>query len=96
MIEGNKKPQGIQENKTTIEKDIAKLKVWVKTEELYLIEYLNYAIYSDILVDLKNYDNIIPVQVKGISARKVNENLVDCYEYDITIIYNNKVRNYYS
>ena len=93
LNEGNEEPTGIQENQTAIERDIAEFKVWLKEEDKYLAEYLSHAVHYDILIDLKNYDNIIPAQVKDIITPVPNRNLIDLFEYDIKVIYNVKAVN---
>lgn len=95
QIEGFEGQDGNNENEKTKEKDILRFKVFVKPSELWKMEYLNYALFDDILINLVNYSNIIPSQVKGISIRKDNDNLINCYEFNIEVLYNNKVVSIY-
>ena len=94
-IEGIEATDGLQENQKVYSYDVARFKLWLKTSELWKIEYLNYALPSEILLTLSDDTEIIPVQTKDIYKRKENENLIDLHEFDIEILYNNKVVNYY-
>jgi hypothetical protein len=79
---------GKEQNQKTIEKDICEFKIWLKESEKYKAEYLNLALFNEILISLKNYDDIIPGQTTGLITLNENVNLIDLFEYDIKVIYN--------
>jgi hypothetical protein len=81
---------GREENQLRIEKDVCNLKAWLTTDEKWKAEYLNYALFSDIVISLKNYDDILPSQTKDIITIAPNDRLIDLFEYDINITYNVK------
>jgi hypothetical protein len=93
-IEGQKAPEGIAENQKIIAKDKVNFKVWLTVDEIWKAEYLKYALYDEILFDPASGQSIRPIQVKGIITPKENKNLLDLYEFDIEILYNNKVVSY--
>jgi hypothetical protein len=86
--EGLETNAGVEYNKWAREYDRSILKVWLKTSELYKIEFLNYASDTSVVLDLDNYDDIAAVQIKGISQVKQNDELLNIYEFDIEILYN--------
>jgi hypothetical protein len=92
--EGQKAPDGIQENQKITVKDVCKLKFWVTDEELWKIEYISYALYSDLLFTFRDHNDILPSQVLGMYTIKDNNNLLNLYEFDFEILYNNKVVSY--
>jgi hypothetical protein len=99
--EGSETNYSIQENQTTKEYDLAEFKVWLKLSERWKAEYLNYCLTEsddadftpDILISLKNYNDILPSQVKDIITPVENRRLIDLFEYDIKVIYNVKSVN---
>lgn len=84
---------GIEENQSINSKYKASFKVWVKTSQLYLIEYLDYALFDDITLTLADGTEYLPVQVKDISKPVENDKLIDLHEFDINILYNNQTTN---
>jgi hypothetical protein len=93
LVEGLKYEDGREENQVTIERDIAYFKVWLRESEKWKAEYLNYALNNDILINLHNYDNIVPSQTKDIIMMADNPRLIDMFEYDVKVIYNIKKVN---
>lgn len=94
-IEGSKAPDGIQENQKIISKDSIDFKIWVTDSELWKIEYLNYSNQDNIELFLRDYDSIKPNLIKDINTiSKGNNNLLNLHEFDIKILYNNKVVSY--
>jgi hypothetical protein len=99
--EGSETNYSIQENQTTKEYDLAEFKVWLKFSEKWKAEYLSYCLVEsddadfspDVLISLKNYDNILPDQIKDIITPVENRRLIDLFEYDIKVIYNIKEVN---
>lgn len=84
------KDAGKQNDANTIEKDKCYFKVFLKLDEIYLAEYLNYALFDDIEISLVNYTNILPSQSSGIITPVSRNNLIDYFEYDINVYYNIK------
>jgi hypothetical protein len=94
-IEGINPTDDIQENQRVNAKDVYKFKVWLKTDELWKIEYLNYALAEDITyTEEGTTTNIIkPSQVKDIYSKKENRALIELFEFDIEFMFNSKVVN---
>lgn len=84
---------GITENQKFNSKRSASFKIWLTKEELYKIEFLNYALKEDILLTLIGIPTYVPCQVYSIYKEVENRNLIDLYEFDINLLYNNKTVN---
>ena len=95
FVEGINTIDGIEENQAVNSKDQLSFKFWLKTEELYKAEYLNYALKKYINIYLTTGEAIKPVQMKDIIIKKENNNLKDLHEFDVTLLYNNKTVNIY-
>lgn len=93
--EGIETDQGVKENQSINNKNVVQFKVWVSTSEKYKIEYLRYALKEDILLTLTDGTIIMPSQVQEIAIIEEKDTLLECYEYNIMIKYNNKVVNIY-
>ena len=93
-IESSISEDGIKENQKVNSKDNAYLKCWLKPSELYKAEYLNYALFNDIKLTLSDgTTEYVPIQVVDIITKVEKDDLIDLYEFDITILYNNKMVN---
>jgi hypothetical protein len=92
---GSEAPDYILENQKSNERDVMSLKIWLKEADKWKAEYLNYALIEDVRALLPNQDttNIVPAQMKDIIAIKENDNFIDLFEYDITMLFNIKVVN---
>ena len=93
QVEGISPTDGIDENQYINSKYKASFKVWVTTEELYLIEYLDYALNNNIILNLADGTSIKPVQVKDISKPVEKDELINLHEFDIDILYKNHTIN---
>jgi len=92
-IEGITEENGIEENDKFNSKDVINLKVWLGKDELYKAEYLNYALFNDITITFADGTVILPNQAKDIITKEDKPTLIDLFEYNIKIYYNNKMVN---
>lgn len=96
-VAGINNQDAVEENQRINAKDLYRFKVWLKKDELWKIEYLNYALFNNVIYTEEGTtaNVLVPSQVKDIYARKENRALIDLYEYDINFGFNNKVVSIY-
>lgn len=84
-------PFETEENQNTNSKKLAKLKAWLKEDDLYLFEQLHHALPENITLTLSDGSTtIVPQQTKNIITKVDKDTLIRLYEFDILIKYNNK------
>ena len=93
--EGANLGAGIKENQGFNSKKQASLRFWVTDDELYKIEYLNYALFDDVSLILADTTIIYPIQTEGILTPINKESLLSLHEFEINILYLNKEVNIY-
>ena len=71
----------------TIASDLAHMKIWLTSDELYKVKYLNFA--STIAIYFASYSfDVYPTTKDAILSQVQKDTLIDLYEYDLNVKYN--------
>jgi len=77
---------GVKESTSYSKKTHLKFKIWLDNDDLYLAEYLEYALKDNILFTTNEGDSYIPIQVDDIILPSNNNLLIDLHEFNIDIM----------
>lgn len=90
--EGTETEIGLEENQGFNSKNRSRVLFWLKDDELYKAEYLNYAKKGDVLF-VSSGTTIYPIQIKDIIKEVPKESLLEMKEFEVILLNKNKEVN---